>query len=146
MDNAINLNGQWLHQSFLIPLTAAETDAPAGAEIDAWKWAKGTLTIFDSAQDSVSGELVFASTRTISLSVKGKIFSAAESNPAVLEATAKGESGIAAGALYKITGWIISPNSGKGDRPTIRGAILSVTPDLAGKPSGTVGSFVLSPI
>lgn len=144
MNNPINLIGTWNHQSFLVQPTPNEWEAAAGKLVTAKKWAKGTLTISESEGDRVSGELVFAP--GITLSVHGRILPKTQTLPAVLEATGKGSSDATQGALYQLTGWIIFDPIKEISRPTIRGSILSVSPDLAGEPIDTVGSFVLRPL
>ena len=142
MNSQINLVGTWNHQSFLVKPTLAEWEAPPSSTITAEKWAKGTLTISESEDDRIVGELVFAP--GITLSVHGHILPATEAVPAVLEATGKGSSEATKGAAYQITGWIIFAQDS--ERPTIRGSILAVTPDLAEEPIGKVGAFVLRPV
>lgn len=82
----------------------------------------------------------------VTLKVYGKICPETKTLPAVLEATGKVVSEAAPDAEYRIIDWIIFDPIQEIARPTIRGSILAVTPDLGGKPSGTVGSFVLRPI
>ncbi|MBF1999265.1 MAG: hypothetical protein IGS38_00915 [Synechococcales cyanobacterium M58_A2018_015] len=148
MNSQINLLGTWDHQSFLVKPTLEEWEAKPDTPVTAEKWAKGTLTISESEGDQVLGELVFPP--DITLSVHGRILPATEMLPAVLEATGKVTSEAVSkgvpGAVYQITGWIIFDPIKEIARPTIRGSILAVTPDLGGEPSGTVGAFVLRPV
>lgn len=143
MNSEINLIGTWNHQSFLVEPTSEEWDALPRTAVTAGKWAKGTLTISESADGQVLGELVFP--RGIILSVRGKIRPGTETLPAVFEATGKVTSAGVPDAEYQLMGWIIFDPIKEIARPTIRGSILAVTPDLGGEPSGTVGSFVLRP-
>jgi len=143
MNSQINLIGNWDYQSFLVKPTSDEWEALPPKPVTANKWAKGKLTIAESESSRVLGELVFAP--DITLSVHGRILPATETLPAVLEATGEGSSEATEGAVYQITGWIIFDPIKEIARPTIRGSILAVTPDLGGEPIGTVGAFVLRP-
>jgi hypothetical protein len=142
--NTINLLGTWNHQSFLVKPTPEEWNAEPDTAVTAEKWAKGTLTISESADNEVLGELVFPP--GITLSIQGKIHPATETLPAVLEATGKVVTAGVPEAIYQITGWIIFDSVKEIARPSIHGSILAVTTDLGGEPSGTVGSFVLRPV
>lgn len=143
MNRKINLIGTWNYQSFLVKPTPEEWEAEPRTAVTATKWAKGTLTIIESENNQILGELVFAP--GVTLSVHGRILPATETLPAVLEATGKGSSEKTKNRVYQITGWIIFDPIKEIARPTIRGSILAVTPDLGGKPAGTVGAFVLRP-
>jgi hypothetical protein len=144
MNSEISLIGTWSHQSFLVKPTSEEWEAAPREPVTAEKWAKGTLTITESANDRVIGELIFPP--GIILSVHGQITPKTKTLPAVLEATGKVVSKGAPEAEYRIMGWIIFDPIKEIARPTIRGSIMAVTPDLGGEPVGTVGSFVLRPV
>jgi hypothetical protein len=127
------LNGKWSYRSFYHdPIMLKNGQVDGNPELAA-PWAPpGVLQVDTDPAGTVTGILTFAP--NVALKIAGRVISSAENIPTSVELVADGLS-----AIYKIKGFFI-PGSDH-----VVGTVLNVANDLAKKPVGTVGPFVLIP-
>ena len=137
----------WIHQSFLVLPTPAESSAAPKTAVTCQKWAKGDLRLVDSPDGSgSSGTLTFAP--TVELMVSVKCTAASGNAPAPFQATGTGIGGPLKGVIYQLAGWAFRGPDGKvesvqGGIQAVRGSDAKPEVGLGGFPVGTVGYFVI---
>jgi hypothetical protein len=134
------LNGTWTYRSFLV-----EAEGPS-AEC----WApKGRFQVETKPDGRIEGELVFQPDGPrIALQVTGRICPGYGVAPATLDAVGSGVPGTPTeGVSYEIKGWLVPRQTADDEecRTIVRGSVMNPGPDLARRPPGTVGAFILEP-
>jgi hypothetical protein len=124
-----NLNGKWSYRSFC-PQSGTSDGAPPQI---AAPWAPpGELVVTTDLAGNVTGTLTFGP--GVALTVSGTVTPVAGNLPEGIELTGEG-----LGAIYKIRGFFLDGSD------HVVGAVVAVQNDLAKKPIGTSGAFVLFP-
>ncbi|MCX7109000.1 MAG: hypothetical protein NTX45_02495 [Proteobacteria bacterium] len=130
-DRKPKIHGAWTHNSYLI-----DPD-----NLTAKKWAdNGKLTAHSNDDGSFEGKLVFnpppPGPSEITLLVEGNVSAGKGTDPSSFKAIGKGQEGLA-DVVYQLSGWL---NNAEDE---VRGSIVNSGKDLAKKPVGTVGYFIL---
>ncbi len=135
------LSGQFHYQSFYNGPIQVCDGKVEGTPILAEPWSPvGTLDVATADFGEVFGRIVFPSNgsprlqgETV-LNVTGRFTPASEHSQARVELRGEGT-----GAIYQIHGWFV-PDTGR-----VVGTVLCLAGDLAKRPVGTTGAFILFP-
>lgn len=135
------LSGQFHYQSFYNGPIQVCDGKVEGTPILAEPWSPvGTLDVATADFGEVFGRIVFPSNgsprlqgETV-LNVTGRFTPASEHSQARVELRGEGM-----GAIYQIHGWFV-PDTGR-----VVGTVLCLAGDLAKRPVGTTGAFILFP-
>lgn len=135
------LSGQFHYQSFYNGPVEVRDGKVEGVPVLAVPWTPiGTLDVATADFGDVFGRLVFPSNETgtfpgeVVLNITGRFTPANAGSQAQVELRGEGM-----GAVYQIKGWFV-PDSGR-----VVGSVLCLSGDLAKRPVGTTGAFILFP-
>ena len=135
------LSGQFHYQSFYNGPVQVRDGKVEGTPILAEPWAPvGTLDVATADFGEVFGRLIFPPNAPprlhgeAVLNVTGRFTPESEHSQARVELRGEGM-----GAIYQINGWFV-PDTGR-----VVGTVLCLAGDLAKRPVGTTGAFILFP-
>ncbi|MEI8379996.1 MAG: hypothetical protein WCJ09_07705 [Planctomycetota bacterium] len=135
------LSGKFDYQSFYNGPIRVQDGKVEGTSILAERWSPvGTLDVATSVRGEVFGRLLLPPNGVLGfqnetvLNVTGQVMPASEHSLARVELRGEGM-----GAVYQIHGWFV-PDLGQ-----VVGTVLCLTGDLAKRPVGTTGAFILFP-
>lgn len=135
------LSGQFHYQSFYNGPIQVRDGKVEGTPLLAEPWSPvGTLDVATTESGEVVGRLVFPSNGSLRipseavLNVTGRVIPSTEHSQTRVELQGEGMR-----AVYQIHGWFV-PDTGR-----VVGTVLCLAGDLAKRPVGTTGAFILFP-